>query len=926
MDNEENTYRSSYKMKFKIVKIESLVNEKEKINVPLQLKESGTGDLFGTGKLNNESIPNSYFYLKLRYDFSQLLSKNKSQIININKTVNETYLDKTKNMIKEVESKEDEDDTPNINVSSVNQLFSTNNIKVVPLSLNIEKIFKIANENKLKYKENEQQVCLFTLIKNRNAFISIFNWSNLNNDRFDRIHSDNRLSGDRDNKGLKSPNKFSDVGSLRKSIKNDDSIHNQESNENLSEMDENENELQNSSGQTDEIEEDPVKILDEEIEANLKREVLFDKISKIKNYSKNVKCYIIRNELDPKEEKLDPKILETAYLVNSTDFSIEEINNNSNQLTSNIKLSKETNEIKEPKSLGRLEFVSYIILSILIIYAVVELILNTSIKSILVKNFEMSYYSFKFNDEMQWSNFFLRNLITTEENKNIGVTNSTIYETYFNGNVTNIKNSIVTQNYIILNLTKIDFNLNERHKQILTTQIVPIYSLDLFPTISIKNRTLIEAMTELRIILVNIIENNSRSDIRQTNTFILNYIFNLLKDFTDFSYENAIAYNNLISKIQDTWIIVFSVYFGIFIVLSIIFTYIIYYLISKVDEDRTKILVAFYEIPHSYLNKLTEQCLNYVEKQERINKNNNSDVQEDDDVQNNDNQLIPNKLNKKKISNYMKNQIFYLYRITIIFLILLVFFCINFVKNILMLKNSVKINEMYNNTLTFMSKSVYSLNIQREKIFYSDTEYLKVMQTDGLLIVNNTLNDLVDLNAIIFENNIKKQNLLSTKYNDVFKSIMYGDLCLNKIYIENDCRKNVKGLGKYGLQTILIEYFKNLDRFLRFELKRVVKKSRKEISNLDLLVETNNILYYFIRNSFQIMVEELKLEIQNNLNNDFQFKLIVFIIFCVVTLLSFLIFWLPYQSNMKEEILRKRKMLEIIPSYILNEIDFINEI
>ena len=43
-------------------------------------------------------------------------------------------------------------------------------------------------------------------------------------------------------------------------------------------------------------------------------------------------------------------------------------------------------------------------------------------------------------------------------------------------------------------------------------------------------------------------------------------------------------------------------------------TIIIYYNLTRVDIDRTKILGAFYEIPQYYVNKLYERCMNFIEK------------------------------------------------------------------------------------------------------------------------------------------------------------------------------------------------------------------------------------------------------------------------------------------------------------------------
>lgn len=62
------------------------------------------------------------------------------------------------------------------------------------------------------------------------------------------------------------------------------------------------------------------------------------------------------------------------------------------------------------------------------------------------------------------------------------------------------------------------------------------------------------------------------------------------------------------------YLVVFTIFFIVCIFLSILLTIIIYYNLTRVDIDRTKILGAFYEIPQYYVNKLYERCMNFIEK------------------------------------------------------------------------------------------------------------------------------------------------------------------------------------------------------------------------------------------------------------------------------------------------------------------------
>ena len=56
------------------------------------------------------------------------------------------------------------------------------------------------------------------------------------------------------------------------------------------------------------------------------------------------------------------------------------------------------------------------------------------------------------------------------------------------------------------------------------------------------------------------------------------------------------------------------------------------------------------------------------------------------------------------------------------------------------------------------------------------------------------------------------------------------------------------------------------------------------------------------------------------------FRMIFFIVFLVIIFLGYLLMWLPFQNKLSDEILRTKKMLEIIPKSILESMESLKEV
>lgn len=884
-----------------------------------------------------------YFAIKVKYDFSSKLAKYKSTLTpNTVSPVKKAFNNNNNNLSMNTTNNE-------MKNKKTNNVFSVNSISNPSLSLNFDKILR-----SIAIKNNNQ--CIMNIIKDKNdSFASVYQWAGLDPYRFHKKETTTKGNYLSDNNTLnttninilnKKENSLNPNSLINLKPTNDDyeSIHNNKGknrndqlnneehsrsrrhsgiNDYSSEEHEENSEDDYENSQDDnysDYEEEVEALLRDEIEIGYKRETFFEKINHIKNYSKNVRCYIIKNDNDPREEFLESKLVEYSMLLNNNGFVVDEQSPNVQATTISFKGPKEQTDIKPPASLNKLQYSSLIIFVVLIAYAIIELILNIRAKNILIKNFEMTFFSYQFINEIIWSTYLMRNLLTMRNNNNFNP-----QDQFFVKNITYIQESIITQNYIILNITQNSLSLSSEHESILSSKVVPLFSLDSYPEITTQYRTLIEAMNEMRITLVNIVENTDRSSIISTNSFVQNFMYNGLNEFLIYLRTNALLFVDLVFTNVDQNRTIFIYFYSVFIFLELVFIYVMYMYLSEVDKDRTKILFAFYEIPSSYLNKLSELCLKFVEKYEKPDNEGSEKVSESNLETDEETQQM--KVNKRKISHrgILKSKKKYLLNISLTFIFLCVFFSFNFGKNITMLNTTKDINQIYNTTLQVQSLMNFALNLEKEKIVDQST---RVLQNTGILIINDTINELYSLNNNLYVQHLQKKNIFSANYIDIYKEIMHDDLCnVTSVWVKEDCENQFFHLGEYGLQIILMKYFENLKDMFMNDIKKIVKKDTPQgLLNSGLVEETNRLMYYFIKPGAVEIVDSMREEISDFFKSEFDTKLIVFILFIVITIMLFLLFWLPFQSNLQDEIIRTKKMLEIIPTSIISEIEFLKEI
>ena len=80
--------------------------------------------------------------------------------------------------------------------------------------------------------------------------------------------------------------------------------------------------------------------------------------------------------------------------------------------------------------------------------------------------------------------------------------------------------------------------------------------------------------------------------------------------------------------------------------------------------------------------------------------------------------------------------------------------------------------------------------------------------------------------------------------------------------------------------------------------------------------ESEDIMIYILKPVIQLVVQSMQSELNDFLYQQSQASLVLFILNTFYVLIGYLIYVLPYENSLKDEIKRTQKMIEIIPEEI----------
>ena len=636
--------------------------------------------------------------------------------------------------------------------------------------------------------------------------------------------------------------------------------------------------------------------------------------------------------------------------------------------------SKNQKQNKNLKSLSHLQIVSLITVIMLVIFNIINFILNLDANNKTVSSFELVNYSYIAIKQIVYSIYLLRNLLLTKHNTYSNYLYENDLSSFTNLNIQSLTTAQKELDNIITEISNSGLKLLKEHDELMHDQKVPVSFLtEEGHNYSKEHRTLIQALSDMRIYILTIANYPEQS--LYNNTLVNNLMFNCFNDFLHELKRSANLYSNLVLHNDKTFKITFSIMFAIVVVIAFVEIIIMSKCLIKVDSDRTKILCAFYEIPQEYVHDLSKKCIKFIEKNEKIkntnannnnnnnnnplgnvglqphnNNNNNINQSEndgDDDGQDsneeNENDELLNTNNSDEITNtyeniedrHKKHQRIKnileinkkenrktLIKVFIIFLLVVCVFILDYTKNMLMFNDMDKIVQIFNTTAQAESQYIYSLNLEREKIL---NHSFITFNSPGLFTLNTTLQDNYNLNNKFLIHTIKSSGYFSEDFVKKMNTLLNGNVCEFINDNNKHCENGLDQLGLYGGEVITIRFFE----MLRLGTKKYIKKRYDGdlyvLLSGELFTNMTIILHYYICPIYQLLREETYNNIKHILKNEMNFRLIVFIVFLVVVTVVYLIIWIPKQNSLNDEIIRTKKLLEIIPSEILDKIDSLKQ-
>ena len=659
------------------------------------------------------------------------------------------------------------------------------------------------------------------------------------------------------------------------------------------------------------------------------------KIESLKDYSQNINLCIYNKNENIIPVKTPPTQINVFLELQENVASSSERNiftsSSSNTTTGSSLLSSKTKTDKTLKSLTHLQISSLITVVLLVIYDIINFILNTNANDKTDTNISLIDLSYLAINHISFSAYILRNLLLSYNPLYTNYLNESSLEDYRNMNIGYLASAQKELDAIIIKISNSGLKLSDKHHRLIAENVVPIYFLsEDNVNYYTENRTLIQSLSDMRIYILTI--SNYPSQSLENNTLVNNLMYNSFNDFYSSLKQSAALYTELVVDNDKYYITVFTIMYVVIILISIVSIVINAKMLIRVDEDRTKILCAFYEIPQNCINDLSKKCIKFIEKSEKIKNINTNAESNDDDNESTDNEnedlietdidnngAYENVEDRRKKHQRIKNikdlnakeNRKTAIKVVITFLIVICVFMIDYIRNVKMFNNFDTIISIFNSTAQTESEYVYSLNILREKVL--NVSFITMSKSD-LFILNTTISNDYTLNNEVLINSIKSSNYFDSDITKKINNILNGDIC-SFITCNDD------SLGQYGCEVITVRYFELLRLAIKAYVNKDTEENVYEILSNSLFKDITMLLHYYITPLYKILREDMKKAIEDKLKYEMNFRMILFIVFLVVVIIVYLIGWIPKQNRLNDEIVRTKKLLEIIPSEILDRID-----
>lgn len=560
--------------------------------------------------------------------------------------------------------------------------------------------------------------------------------------------------------------------------------------------------------------------------------------------------------------------------------------------------------------------------------------------------------------------------------KNIGKTQSSIE------NTTNSVHSYEIINRNIKYLSKIESNLSNiitiynelESDQYLINNLFSTKTLYLksYENLSpyIKNSTYsymhaFHIQSSYLILLVSSNKSNVYSHINNKNEKLKEYFYNIYNDFyitsSSISSEIVLIIEDKINK----FIIVTLIILIISIVFYIVFSSVMTIIISKIEDQKSKILKSFYSIPLFYVKYLSELCSIFLLKLNRnqVIEDNDYDEGEVDITQMEIEEIESNfssDIKKKRTAYvpYEKNVSFLsnsrrLFVRLIIFLLYFILSFIIFTIVLIDLKYNYQLLLVYSNT---QINYILSYNLLRESI--ENPSFPLLVEEDN----TKRLNKLFSLYSNMTLSSNEAVNFIMMNEDYIYEEYFTG-ICniLNKPlcpYISSDntdisniCNGNMSIMTSNSIESVNLRKESDFGLTNMFQKYKIMMDSlyNEAYSICNSTTTTNSSMSFCIKNTSQLDINLLDntkykttydivlfyLIPSFDMINDLLIRNILYklgllnvvnigflICFLIIFVLGYLTIWLPFEYKVNEDITRTKLMLNLFPDDLLDKSKF----
>ena len=622
-------------------------------------------------------------------------------------------------------------------------------------------------------------------------------------------------------------------------------------------------------------------------------------------------------KLDSDKDNNNINLNQESKIAENKNNDIEEINKD---LFGDNSLSLKN--IVNVNSIMQIKLLDFIIFLIVIIITIIEFIFTNNFYHDQKKRYAYFKYSYDLLNSIVYIKYFV-----TEGVLSYNIENYYLAKPDKNTYISNIKKELSDYQILFTNIinqfNSPDVELSSEYKNYSTNLKVEMKTWN-NNNETIEYQPLPSAQTKLLNSLAHL--SNSLPD---KNVFDINnkYIYELMYNLLNSHYT---TYQKIISLIKDDFgtkskslrIKSISI-FSVSLVISILFLYIFYKLMLRLDNDREKPVNLFLTIKNKVFEDLKNSSENFSNK--LLNKIFGAEENEEEPQLNYNRNIKPNDINITKFlalnDNKMNNNkgnsfIFYYAQLIIFFIIFNIIMLYKYLDNALYYKNIENYIIIYD-SIRFSEINIMT-RIDLAKQYFEDPS----VGNYELTAINNIYVFLFGFISISnkFSETIKEISKTNSFLKTFFKQDFIDNFYHNYAKLLNKENTDIEEYSKYGFKINSLEIFETLRYiYIKYFMDDERDPNNRNISNLinhkkfyylDLTIKS------FFRPWFEKIVELIDSCFYYYVDYENNFYVIAFIFMLILISIFYLIIWKHYEEEFLNKIEMSFDLINLIPEEI----------